>query len=62
MLFTRYWTEKGMNDTVGVIGAGVIGSAIVKSLLKSNYKGKIIEWRMSFIERNSEKRCWRSEA
>ena len=30
-----------MRDSVAVIGAGVIGSAIVKSLLKSGYEGKI---------------------
>ncbi|MEM2922424.1 MAG: NAD(P)-binding domain-containing protein, partial [Candidatus Bathyarchaeia archaeon] len=31
--------------TVAVIGAGIIGSAIVKSLLQSGYKGKIIATR-----------------
>jgi len=30
-----------MDDNIAVIGAGVIGGAIVKSLLKSGYKGKI---------------------
>ncbi len=30
-----------MKDSVAVIGAGVIGGAIVKSLLKSGYEGKI---------------------
>ncbi len=30
-----------MNDTIAVIGAGMMGSAIVKSLLKSGYEGKI---------------------
>jgi len=30
-----------MRDSVAVIGAGVIGGAIVKSLLKSGYKGKL---------------------
>jgi len=30
-----------MKDDIAVIGAGVIGGAIVKSLLKSGYKGKI---------------------
>jgi len=31
-----------MKDTIAVIGAGVIGGSIVKSLLKSGYDGKII--------------------
>jgi pyrroline-5-carboxylate reductase len=31
-----------MNDNIAVIGAGVIGGAIVKSLLKSEYNGEII--------------------
>lgn len=39
-----------MEDTVAVIGAGVIGGAIVKSLLKGGYKGRIIATR-----RNVEK-------
>jgi pyrroline-5-carboxylate reductase len=30
-----------MNDKIAVIGAGMMGSAIVKSLLKSGYSGKI---------------------
>jgi pyrroline-5-carboxylate reductase len=30
-----------MNDKVAVIGAGMMGSAIIKSLLKGNYAGKI---------------------
>jgi pyrroline-5-carboxylate reductase len=30
-----------MNDKITVIGAGMMGGAIVKSLLKSGYKGKI---------------------
>ena len=30
-----------MNDSITVIGAGVIGGAVVQSLLKSGYKGKI---------------------
>ena len=34
-----------MKDNIAVIGAGVIGGAIVKSLLKSGYKGKIIATR-----------------
>jgi len=34
-----------MEDGIAVIGAGVIGGAIVKSLLKSGYKGKIIATR-----------------
>jgi pyrroline-5-carboxylate reductase len=31
-----------MNDKIAVIGAGMMGSAIIKSLLKGGYKGKII--------------------
>jgi pyrroline-5-carboxylate reductase len=31
-----------MKDTIAVIGAGVIGGSVVKSLLKSRYHGKII--------------------
>ncbi|MCL2643371.1 MAG: pyrroline-5-carboxylate reductase [Candidatus Bathyarchaeota archaeon] len=31
-----------MNDKVAVIGAGMMGSAIIKSLIKSGYKGQII--------------------
>ena len=31
-----------MDDKIAVIGAGMMGSAIVKSLLKSNYQGKIL--------------------
>ena len=34
-----------MKDSIAVIGAGVIGGAIVKSLLKSGYNGKIIATR-----------------
>ncbi|MBT8171708.1 pyrroline-5-carboxylate reductase [Candidatus Bathyarchaeota archaeon] len=30
-----------MNDNISVIGAGVIGGSVVKSLLKSKYNGKI---------------------
>ena len=30
-----------MNDKIAVIGAGMMGGAIVQSLLKSGYKGKI---------------------
>src|SRR5512136_2541356 len=30
-----------MNDKIAVIGAGMMGGAIVKSLLKSGYSGKI---------------------
>ena len=30
-----------MKDSIAVIGAGVIGGSVVKSLLKSEYKGKI---------------------
>ncbi|MEM3441607.1 MAG: prephenate dehydrogenase/arogenate dehydrogenase family protein, partial [Candidatus Bathyarchaeia archaeon] len=31
-----------MTETISVIGAGMIGGAIVKSLLKSGYAGKIL--------------------
>jgi pyrroline-5-carboxylate reductase len=31
-----------MNDKIAVIGAGMMGGAIIKSLLKGGYKGKII--------------------
>jgi pyrroline-5-carboxylate reductase len=31
-----------MNDTIAVIGAGMMGSAIIKSLRKGGYEGKII--------------------
>jgi pyrroline-5-carboxylate reductase len=31
-----------MKDTIAVIGAGVIGGSVVKSLTKSGYKGKIV--------------------
>ncbi len=41
MLVTGYWKENGMNDSIAVIGAGVIGGSVVKSLLKSGYDGKI---------------------
>jgi pyrroline-5-carboxylate reductase len=34
--------DNGMKDSIAVIGAGVIGGSIIKSLLKSGYKGKII--------------------
>ena len=30
-----------MNDKITVIGAGMMGSAIIKSLIKGNYGGKI---------------------
>ncbi|MCW3982889.1 MAG: pyrroline-5-carboxylate reductase [Candidatus Bathyarchaeota archaeon] len=30
-----------MNDKIAVLGAGMMGSAIIKSLLKGNYEGKI---------------------
>ena len=30
-----------MNDSIAVIGAGVIGGSVIKSLLKSGYKGNI---------------------
>src|SRR4030042_189741 len=31
-----------MDDKIAVIGAGMMGGAIIKSLLKGGYKGKII--------------------
>jgi pyrroline-5-carboxylate reductase len=31
-----------MNDKIAVIGAGMMGSAIIKSLQKGNYEGKIV--------------------
>jgi pyrroline-5-carboxylate reductase len=37
----RLWKEHKMRDSIAVIGAGVIGGAIVKSMLKSGYEGKI---------------------
>lgn len=37
----RLWKEHKMKDSVAVIGAGVIGGAIIKSLLKSGYDGEI---------------------
>ena len=30
-----------MNDKIAVIGAGMMGGAIIKSLVKGGYKGKI---------------------
>ena len=42
-----------MGNDIAVIGAGVIGGAIVKSLLKSGYDGKIIATRRK-IERIKE--------
>lgn len=42
--------ENIMEDSIAIIGAGVIGGAIVKGLVKSGYKGKIIATR-----RNMEK-------
>lgn len=36
-----YGREHVMNDSIAVIGAGVIGGSVIKSLLKSGYKGKI---------------------
>jgi len=39
-----------MRDSIAVIGAGVIGGAIVKSLLKSGYKGRITATRRTLGE------------
>ena len=41
MLVTGYCWGNGMKDSIAIIGAGVIGGAVVKSLLKSGYEGKI---------------------
>jgi pyrroline-5-carboxylate reductase len=38
----RLWKEQKMRDRIAVIGAGVIGGAIVNSLLKSGYDGEIV--------------------
>jgi pyrroline-5-carboxylate reductase len=39
-----------VKETVGIIGTGVIGKAIVKSLLKNEFKGKIIATRRNIEE------------
>jgi pyrroline-5-carboxylate reductase len=36
-----YGREHVMKDSIAVIGAGVIGGSVIKSLLKSGYQGKI---------------------
>ena len=41
MLVTRPEKENGMKDSIAVIGAGVIGGSVVRSLLKSGYEGNI---------------------
>lgn len=41
LLVTEYWTEIMMKTNIAVIGAGVIGGSVTKSLLKSGYNGKI---------------------
>jgi pyrroline-5-carboxylate reductase len=41
IVFTEVWKENRMKDSIAVIGGGVIGESIVKSLLKSGYEGKI---------------------
>jgi pyrroline-5-carboxylate reductase len=41
MLVTDVWKENGMKDSIAVIGGGVIGGSVVRSLLKSRYEGKI---------------------
>jgi pyrroline-5-carboxylate reductase len=41
LLFTDYWIEIMMKNNIAVIGAGVIGGSVTKSLLKSGYNGKI---------------------
>jgi len=41
MLVTGVWKENGMKDSIAVIGGGVIGGSVVRSLLKSGYEGKI---------------------
>ena len=45
-----------MKDRIAVIGAGVIGGAIVKSLLKSKYDGKITATRRE-IEKLENVKC-----
>ncbi|MEM4643096.1 MAG: NAD(P)-binding domain-containing protein, partial [Candidatus Bathyarchaeia archaeon] len=42
-----------MDDTLAIIGAGSIGGAIAKGLMKSGYKGRIIATRRS-IEKLKE--------
>jgi pyrroline-5-carboxylate reductase len=42
LLVTGVRKENGMKDNIAVIGAGVIGGSVVRSLLKSGYEGKII--------------------
>ena len=41
MLVMGYCRGNRMKDSIAVIGAGVIGGSVVKSLLKSGYEGKI---------------------
>jgi pyrroline-5-carboxylate reductase len=41
LLVIDYWKEKSVKDNILIIGAGVIGGSIVRSLLKSGYEGKI---------------------
>ena len=41
MLVIGYCRGNRMKDSIAVIGAGVIGGSVVKSLLKSGYEGKI---------------------
>jgi pyrroline-5-carboxylate reductase len=41
IVFTEVWKENRMKDSIAVIGGGVIGGSIIKSLLKSGYEGKI---------------------
>jgi pyrroline-5-carboxylate reductase len=41
MLVTDVWKQNGMKDSIAVIGGGVIGGSVVRSLLKSRYEGKI---------------------
>jgi pyrroline-5-carboxylate reductase len=46
LLIMDHLREKGLTmEKIAVIGAGVIGGAIVKSLLKKGYKGKVIATR-----------------
>ena len=41
-----------MKDRITVIGAGVIGGSVVRSLLKSKYQGKSEEELMKIAYRN----------
>ena len=40
-VFTRVWKDNRMKDSIAIIGGGVIGASVVKSLLKKDYEGNI---------------------